>query len=379
MQGQEEPQILTLTVVDPNNAKHTLKLSPSDSPIELKSCLLEYAPTAIFTNYTFYCLSKALDDYQDFASQEVASNSTLTMSLDLYNSRSSRFHVNKFQQILKHPPPNTSHIIESKPEGPSLDTTPDSGIPTMDLEEIIPNMGKLIETPSDLPPLKPEAEVPPQVPKCLESVCYSEFNPPSAKRKMQGDLDYLWVNVLEGQRYCITCSVSGFYVNSTTAEGNKVVFNPEMSDKKISGRTLPEVLKELSAGFSSNWESLLASGNDWNFIKNSKPVVEPANWLSEGVQEETKLEHDSIRDWNEEFQMVRALPGETPLQRIQKDKAMAKVYHDFVDAAVYGAKSVISGSVQPLNPMDPPKQHLFLFNHIFFSFTEDIGYIVSVT
>ena len=84
-----------------------------------------------------------------------------------------------------------------------------------------------------------------------------------------------------------------------------------------------------------------------------------------------------MRDWNEEFQMVRSLPSESPLQRIQRDKALGKIYSDFLEVAISGAKAVISGSVQPLNPMDSLKQQLFVFNHIFFSFTEDLGYIVS--
>ena len=75
--------------------------------------------------------------------------------------------------------------------------------------------------------------------------------------------------------------------------------------------------------------------------------------------------------------MVRSLPAETPIQKIQKDKALAKIYYDFLEAAIEGAKLVARGALQPLNPMDQPRQHIFVLNHIFFSFTEDREYSVS--
>ena len=55
---------------------------------------------------------------------------------------------------------------------------------------------------------------------------------------------------------------------------------------------------------------------------------------------------------------------------------MSKIYSDFVEAALAGAKAVVHGAVPPLNPMDDKKQHLFVFNYMFFSFSSDIGYEV---
>lgn len=77
--------------------------------------------------------------------------------------------------------------------------------------------------------------------------------------------------------------------------------------------------------------------------------------------------------------MVRQLPADTPISRIQKDKALAKVYNDFLEAALLGTEAVVRGALQPLNPMDPKRQHVFVSHHIFFSFTEDIEYAVTYT
>jgi len=45
-----------------------------------------------------------------------------------------------------------------------------------------------------------------------------------------------------------------------------------------------------------------------------------------------------------------------------------------LQAAINGSERVIRGALQPLNPMDPKRQHVFVSNHIFFSFTEDMEY-----
>lgn len=38
------------------------------------------------------------------------------------------------------------------------------------------------------------------------------------------------------------------------------------------------------------------------------------------------------------------------MQRIQRDRAVSKVYNDFLDAAVKGAVGIVGGNLTPLNP-----------------------------
>ena len=76
-------------------------------------------------------------------------------------------------------------------------------------------------------------------------------------------------------------------------------------------------------------------------------------------------------EWNEEFQGLQAFPSESYLQRIQKDRAIIKLYQEFVDASIKGATAIIDGKVTSLNPNEPVKQHVYVYNHIFFSFAVD--------
>jgi len=78
-----------------------------------------------------------------------------------------------------------------------------------------------------------------------------------------------------------------------------------------------------------------------------------------------------LRDWNEEYQNCRELPKETPQQRIGRDRTITRVYTDFVDSATKGACAVVEGNVPPINPMDPKRSYVFIYNNIFFSYAID--------
>ena len=46
------------------------------------------------------------------------------------------------------------------------------------------------------------------------------------------------------------------------------------------------------------------------------------------------LDPMTIRDWNEQTQMIKTLPKEEILQRLNRDKAFIKLHTDFVDSVV---------------------------------------------
>ena len=56
------------------------------------------------------------------------------------------------------------------------------------------------------------------------------------------------------------------------------------------------------------------------------------------------------------------------IQRMQRDRAVSKVYSDFVEAATAGAIALVEGKITPLNPNEPLRQHVYVYNQIFFSF-----------
>ena len=79
-----------------------------------------------------------------------------------------------------------------------------------------------------------------------------------------------------------------------------------------------------------------------------------------------------MRDWNEEYQVVRQFPAVDVLQRAHKERAAQKVYTDFLQAAIAGAQAIIEGKLASLNPNEPAKQHVFVYNGIFFSYAIDL-------
>jgi protein TIF31 len=81
----------------------------------------------------------------------------------------------------------------------------------------------------------------------------------------------------------------------------------------------------------------------------NRPVTGTNN-MEEGLLPLYGLDPRGVRDWNEEFQVVKDFPKETFVQRIQRDRAVAKVYNDFLDAAVKGAVAIVGGNLTPLNP-----------------------------
>ena len=48
-----------------------------------------------------------------------------------------------------------------------------------------------------------------------------------------------------------------------------------------------------------------------------------------------------------------------------------KVRLDFVQAATDGVVAVSEGRIPPINPMDPPRSHVHVYNNIFFSLAVD--------
>lgn len=85
------------------------------------------------------------------------------------------------------------------------------------------------------------------------------------------------------------------------------------------------------------------------------------------------LDPRGVRDWNEEYQVVKDFPKETFMQRVQRDRAVAKVYNDFLDAAIKGAVAIVGGNLTPLNPNESARQQVFVYNQIFFSFAVDLS------
>lgn len=223
--------------------------------------------------------------------------------------------------------------------------------------------------------------------KCIESIQFSQFNPVSPQRQMQGDLFYLVVKTLENptQEHVITCSVNGFFKNDSQ---EKAAFSPAPFSRgsPCFSYSLVGTLHQLSRQFSANLQILLNSilKTDPYFITKTMPSndtwlaptrkqikVSNADDLSQTLVPLHGLETQHPRDWNEEFQIFKQIGRDNFMQRLQIDRNCAKTYNDFMEASRQGAIAIVEGKLQALNPNEPRRTHVFVFNQIFFSFAID--------
>lgn len=366
-----QESLLHITLVDPAANKHSLTVSPAECPIELKSTLLNFAPTCLYTQYYFSHNGSILLNFTDFSSQQVSQGTTLTMVPEAYDEKGFKFHYKRSQHLLVHPPSERLCISESNEEILENETG-NIELPDLNVSELAVDLQALQVPTSQLPPLRPNSDEYLALPVCLLSLALTQQNPPKEHRRAQGDLGYLEVVTLERSQYFITGSVVGFFVNKSDPGS----LRPELADKSQCATTLIGLLKKLSPLFEENFTQLLLQAHLFDSLDSAKPLIEPVTWLYRPQERKEENFNEFNKNWNDELQLAKSLPSESPIQRIQKDKALCKIYSDFTEAAVAGAKLVIQGGVQPLNPMDPARQHLFVFNYMFFSYTADIEYEV---
>ncbi|KAJ1667244.1 Intracellular distribution of mitochondria [Coemansia sp. RSA 1813] len=230
------------------------------------------------------------------------------------------------------------------------------------------------------------------LPTCLKQIILSGWNPVPRYRQLKGDLLYLLVTTLENQNYHITCSRTGFYVNSSSL----VRFNPEPYGTSHAGAKSPDfyeahslitLLTRLSPKFVQGLEDLQKQVSQREPVEvlpfvSSEQAASP--WLVRdaenrapetydmGRAQEVYLKlgaqaADSMRDWNEELQSIREMPRGNLSERVLRDRQFHKWYSEFAEAAVQGAIAVVESELPPLNPTDSSDQHMFLRDNIFYS------------
>jgi len=196
--------------------------------------------------------------------------------------------------------------------------------------------------------------------KCVESIQFAQNNQVTDDRKIQGDIFYLTVRLLENSSYehGITCTTNGFFRN----DSGHNVFSPLPATKAnpCFSYTLVGCLVQLSQSFAKNLEVYLKSILDtepffltpapqhqdsWLEQPESKIQVCAADSLGQTIVPLYGIDPKQMHDWNEEFQVVQNFPGENFIQRMQRDRAVSKVYSDFTEAATAGAIALIEGKI----------------------------------
>ena len=212
-----------------------------------------------------------------------------------------------------------------------------------------------------------------------------------ADRRQQGDLFYISVKTLDVGERGITACANGFYVNNNV-EGQ--TFNPSPSTRKtVQGKSNPAFsytligcLNQISPQFGKSLEKYINEIMRTESTILMNPSGHVQKWIEFPDQAKTssKLEElgeflnplhginpQGTRDWNEEYQVVKDFAKDNIVQRAQRDRAQFKIYNDFCEAAVKGVKAIIKGSITPINPNEPEKVQVFVFNSIFFSHLMD--------
>ena len=110
--------------------------------------------------------------------------------------------------------------------------------------------------------------------KCVESIAFSSFNPPSYRRLL-GDLIYLDVLTLEGRSYCITTHTRGFYINATT--GN--ILEPRSAKPAHESTSLVGLLRQISDKFKKGFREVLERRASRHPFENAPSLLPLNPWL----------------------------------------------------------------------------------------------------
>ncbi|KAI4323379.1 hypothetical protein L6164_022991 [Bauhinia variegata] len=384
---QGDLQLYPVSVKTHTGEKLELQLNPGDSVMDIRQFLLDAPETCFITCYDLLLHTKDgsthhLEDYNEIS--EVADITTGGCSLEmvpaLYDDRSIRAHVHRTRELLSlstlHASLSTSLALQNESQNKAASSRDNLKTEVQELdglnymEDVSGSMGNLLSSSSkDI--------------KCAESIVFSSFNPPPSYRRLVGDLIYLDVITLEGNKYCITGSTKVFYVNSSTLN----TLDPKPSKANSEATTLVALLQKISPKFKKAFREILERRAAAHPFENVQSLLPPSSWLGSSPVPDHKRDsaraEDALtllygsepigmqRDWNEELQSCREFPHTTPQERILRDRALYKVTSDFVDAAISGAIGVINGCIPPINPTDPECFHMYVHNNIFFSFAVD--------
>ncbi|KAK3158921.1 hypothetical protein QOZ80_2AG0143400 [Eleusine coracana subsp. coracana] len=386
--AEGELHLYPVPVKTQSGEKLELQLSPGDSVIDVKQFLLDAPETCFYTCYDLILNTKdgsthQLEDYNEIS--EIADitcgGCSLEMVSGIYDERSIRSHLRRVRELLSlsslHVSLSTSLALQQES---AQEKSADAGKTTI---QELDGLNFMEDTTGAFTNLLTSA---PAEIKCVDSIIFSSFNPPPSYRRLHGDLIYIDVVTLEGNKYCITGNSRSFYVNRSN--GN--ILDPRPTKQVLEASTLVGLLQKISAKFKKGFREVLdrrASAHPFENVQSLLPVT---SWLGAYPVPDHKRDaaraEDSVvlsygteligmqRDWNEELQSCREFPHGNPQERILRGRALYKVTCDFVDAAVKGAVGVINRCIPPINPTDPECFHMYVHNNIFFSFAVDSDY-----
>ncbi len=230
------------------------------------------------------------------------------------------------------------------------------------------------------------------IPICIRNIASSVWNPVPPARQLLGDLYYLEVLSLEGTVLHITAAVDGFFLNRSTHDA----FNPYPASPHHKSFTLVELLKRASPRFATAFHDLMTNSPYEHPLESLEEALVPVDWLvaednvstkpakhattttvspttseSAAARARESLATD-LSAWNDYYQSYRECSRSTPEERMHRDRSCVKTYVDFIEAAKTHAIAIVEGTIAPMNPTEPRRQHVYLRDGIFYSFAVDV-------
>ncbi|KAK4481774.1 hypothetical protein RD792_012685 [Penstemon davidsonii] len=363
-------------VKTPGGKKFDLLLNPGDFVVDVRDFLLQSPETCFITCYDLLLHTNVgsvhrLEDYNEISEvADITSGSCfLEMIAELYDDLSIRAHVDHAKELLSHSTlhPSMSTILALQHEmgrtaSANLGDAVKAEVPDLEnlgfMENVTGSLTNLLSPPSK--------EI-----ICVESIAFSSFNPPPRYRRLSGDLIYLDLVTLEGNKYCITGTTKAFYVNASTEN----ILVPRPNKSVLEDTTLVGLLQKISPKFKEAFRDLLERKGSAEPYEYDQSLLPPKSWLGSypvpdhkrdaaRAEKSVTLSFGSElvgiqRDWNDELQSCREFPHAEHQERILRGRALYKVTSEFVDAATSGAVGVIDRCIPPINPTDPECFHIF--------------------
>lgn len=220
---------------------------------------------------------------------------------------------------------------------------------------------------------------------CLRSLSLSAYNPVPAFYKTKGHLLYLQAVTLEGESLQITAVPSGFYVNKST--NSKFDPSPRTSEDGssiITQHSLYDLLCLSSKKLSSHVSAFEKKVNRIDTAAYVKPVNTFLHkpWIVSTAATDNgdymrlqldALKFDSERNFNDEFQAIKDLPIHDIRSRMDSERLLSKIVHEFSVAATKGAMSIFNHDLISMNPEAPAEEQIYLKEGIFYSFVTDVS------
>jgi protein TIF31 len=327
-----------------------------------------------------------ISDYIELSDvPNLQSGSTISLVEDPYTEKEARLHIIRVRELIGAAGERSDAAYGISAGASLLDAVTDGSLaaPETSLDDV---SNYSFESSASVKSILPVHILPP---KTIKSLSLSPWNPPPYHLKNKGHLMYLVVVNLDGEQFHITSHLSGFYVNRSSH--NKFDPSPKAGPKTYKSHSLLTLIRDIDPRFNPAFQELLEHNskreplsmflltnsmpaNPWLISPDSTTLVEhkpditrtQESFLFGGTEN-----NESLRDWNEEFQTTRELPGDGITDKIFRERLTSKLFADFTEAAVKGAVLVAHNELTPLNPTEEPDAQIFVYNNVFFSFGAD--------